>query len=111
MRAAVNALKEMNPLKIIVAVPTSSPETCADFENEVDEIICAITPETFSGVGQWTLIFPLYPMKRFVNCFFLQMKKCNRKTYLTRFLNETGLVNFLNYHSLVSHISGIISWV
>ncbi len=53
MRAAITALKILNPKKIVLAVPTASSDTCEDFENEVDEVICASTPEPFRGVGFW----------------------------------------------------------
>lgn len=53
MRAAAIALKQQNPAKIIIAVPVSSPETCDEFEQEVDAIICAATPQPFYGVGIW----------------------------------------------------------
>lgn len=53
MRAAAVALKQMNPAKIVVAVPVAAIETCREFEQEVDAIICAITPEPFYGVGLW----------------------------------------------------------
>lgn len=51
MHAAVRALRQQHPGKIVVAVPTAPPETCAAFEDEVDEIICVTTPEPFRGVG------------------------------------------------------------
>jgi putative phosphoribosyl transferase len=53
MRAAVAGLRTQHPARLIVAVPTAAPETCEAFEAEVDEIICAITPEPFYGVGRW----------------------------------------------------------
>ncbi len=53
MRAAVIALKQMNPTKIVVAVPVASDETCREFQQEVDAVVCAITPEPFYGVGLW----------------------------------------------------------
>ncbi len=53
MRAAAVALKQMRPAKIIVAVPVASDETCREFEQEVDAVICANTPEPFYGVGLW----------------------------------------------------------
>lgn len=53
MRAAVLALKRGNPAHVVVAVPVAASETCEDFKNEVDEIVCAITPEPFFAVGQW----------------------------------------------------------
>ena len=36
-----------------VAVPVGSPETCGEFEQEVDETICAIAPDSFHAVGQY----------------------------------------------------------
>lgn len=53
MRAAVAALRAQHPKRIVVAVPTAAPEACEAFQNEVDEVVCAITPEPFVGVGLW----------------------------------------------------------
>src|ERR1041384_4027891 len=53
MRAAVEALRQQNPARIVVAVPVSAPETCNEYRMGVDEIICAQTPEPFMGVGMW----------------------------------------------------------
>jgi predicted phosphoribosyltransferase len=36
-----------------VAVPTASPDICEQFRKEVDEVVCAITPEPFHAVGLW----------------------------------------------------------
>ena len=53
MRAAATALRQMRPFKIIVAVPVAAPETCQEFRGEVDEVVCAATPEPFMAVGAW----------------------------------------------------------
>ncbi len=53
MRVAALALRKKNPARIIVAVPAASPATCAEFEPEVDQVICAVTPEPFWAVAQW----------------------------------------------------------
>jgi putative phosphoribosyl transferase len=53
MHAAVVALREMRPLKIIVAVPVAPPQSCEEFRSEVDEVVCAMTPEPFMAVGRW----------------------------------------------------------
>ena len=53
MRAAAAALRQQAPARIVVGVPVSSPATCDEFRDEVDEIVCAVTPEPFHGVGQW----------------------------------------------------------
>src|SRR5437870_8469591 len=53
MRAAAAALRQQNPARIVVAVPVSAPQTCNEYRMGVDEIVCAITPQPFYGVGQW----------------------------------------------------------
>src|SRR5438094_4803760 len=53
MRAAVAALRQQGPARIVVAVPIGAPETCADFQREADEAVCARTPEPFYAVGMW----------------------------------------------------------
>jgi predicted phosphoribosyltransferase len=53
MRAAAASLRQQKPRSIVVAVPVASPETCEEFRNEVDEIVCAVTPAHFQGVGLW----------------------------------------------------------
>jgi putative phosphoribosyl transferase len=53
MRAAIAALRQLYPARIVVAVPTASPETCEEMRAEVDDVICAITPEPFQAVGRW----------------------------------------------------------
>lgn len=51
MRAAAVALRQMRPPKVIVAVPVAAPEICAEFRSEVDEVVCAATPDRFMAVG------------------------------------------------------------
>jgi putative phosphoribosyl transferase len=53
MRAAVAALRQKNPRRIVVAVPVAAAATCREFEAEVDEIVCYQTPEPFYSVGLW----------------------------------------------------------
>jgi predicted phosphoribosyltransferase len=53
MHAAIKALRQQQPARIVVAVPTASPETCDELKREVDEIICATTPDPFYAVGLW----------------------------------------------------------
>lgn len=53
MRAAVRALRQMHPSRLVVAVPVASADTCAEFHGEVDDILCARTPSPFIAVGYW----------------------------------------------------------
>jgi putative phosphoribosyl transferase len=53
MRAAVQAVRQHRPARVIVAVPVGAPSTCDEFADITDEIVCARTPEPFLAVGQW----------------------------------------------------------
>jgi putative phosphoribosyl transferase len=52
MRAAIAALKQREPARIVVGVPAAAASTCNEIAREVDEIVCAATPEPFYAVGQ-----------------------------------------------------------
>jgi len=53
MRAAAAALRKLQVKRIVVCVPVAAPDTCDEIKAEVDEIVCAATPEPFLGVGRW----------------------------------------------------------
>jgi predicted phosphoribosyltransferase len=53
MRAAVAALRQQGPGRIVIAVPVGAPETCAELQREADEVVCAQTPQPFYAVGAW----------------------------------------------------------
>jgi predicted phosphoribosyltransferase len=53
MRAAVRALRRKDARRIVVAVPVAAASTCAEMEEEADEVVCAATPEPFRAVGLW----------------------------------------------------------
>lgn len=53
MRAAVAAVMQLNPARVVVAVPVAAPEMCREFAREGCEIVCARAPANFEGVGQW----------------------------------------------------------
>jgi erythromycin esterase-like protein/predicted phosphoribosyltransferase len=51
MRAAVRALRESGPARIVVAVPSAPESTCQELGALADEVVCATTPSSFSAVG------------------------------------------------------------
>ena len=51
MKAAVTALRQQHPARLIVAVPTAPVETCEELKRMADEVICGLTPEPFYAVG------------------------------------------------------------
>lgn len=53
VRAAIRGLRRKKPAKIILAVPVAPPETIAELEREVDEVICLHSPETFQAISPY----------------------------------------------------------
>jgi len=53
MRAAIQALRQQQPARVVVAVPTASPDICEALRSEADDVICVMTPEPFFAVGHW----------------------------------------------------------
>jgi erythromycin esterase-like protein/predicted phosphoribosyltransferase len=52
MRAAILALRENQPGRIVVAVPAAPKSTCQELGAIVDEVVCATTPSPFFAVGE-----------------------------------------------------------
>jgi putative phosphoribosyl transferase len=53
MRAAVSALRKLEPARIIAAAPVASSQACAELARHADECVCVSTPEPFHAVGAW----------------------------------------------------------
>jgi putative phosphoribosyl transferase len=53
MRAAAEAVTRQEPARVVIAVPVAAAETCRELSRQVDEVVCAETPEPFWGVGMW----------------------------------------------------------
>ena len=53
MQAAARAVRRHQPARIVIAVPVASRATCDQFRDDVDEVVCAVTPEPFYAVGNW----------------------------------------------------------
>jgi putative phosphoribosyl transferase len=57
MRAAIAALRQMAPARIVLAVPVAPPSTCDRLRTEVDDLVCIDMPESFYAIGQFYLDF------------------------------------------------------
>jgi putative phosphoribosyl transferase len=53
MRAAIAAVRQKEPARIVAAAPIASGQTCAELQAEADEVVCPVTPDPFYGVGSW----------------------------------------------------------
>jgi predicted phosphoribosyltransferase len=52
-RAALRAVREMKPGRVMLAVPVGSPEAAAALAADADEVLCPHQPQPFYAVGQW----------------------------------------------------------
>lgn len=53
MRAAIAALRTLEPAQLVVAVPVASHEAAAAVRQEADALLCACLPVELYSVGQW----------------------------------------------------------
>jgi predicted phosphoribosyltransferase len=53
MQAAVEVARHQAPARLVVAAPVGAPDTVSGLEEQVDEVVCLVTPPRFRAVGQW----------------------------------------------------------
>lgn len=53
MLAALHALRQRAPQKLICAVPVAPPDTLEKVGEQADEVVCLYAPENFQAVGQF----------------------------------------------------------
>ena len=53
LRAGVEALRQMDPARVVVAVPVAARSSCQQFSQIADEMVCLLTPDPFYAVGLW----------------------------------------------------------
>jgi erythromycin esterase-like protein/predicted phosphoribosyltransferase len=53
MLAAVEAIRQDDPAKVVVAVPVADPDVCEALRTGADEVVCLRTPRPLQAVGVW----------------------------------------------------------
>ncbi|MFL5827873.1 MAG: phosphoribosyltransferase [Thermoleophilaceae bacterium] len=53
MWAAVHAVREEGPARVVVAVPVADPDVCDRLDAQADEAVCLFTPRPMRAVGSW----------------------------------------------------------
>ena len=57
MLAAVAALKQQGPARIVVAAPVAPPDSCAELQEAAHELVVIARPDPFCSVGQCYEVF------------------------------------------------------
>ncbi len=53
IKAAISTIKQQQPKEIVVAVPVAPPDVCQELKEEVNEVVCLLTPEWFCAISLW----------------------------------------------------------
>lgn len=53
MRAAIQALRNSSPARIVAAVPVGNSDTCEAMTAIADEVVCAAMPQPLLAIGHW----------------------------------------------------------
>ncbi|MCM2318014.1 MAG: phosphoribosyltransferase [Pseudomonas sp.] len=53
MRAAVQAVRQQGPARIVLVAPVASTEAIASLRPLVDEVVCPLVPDWLSSIGEW----------------------------------------------------------
>lgn len=53
MRAAVQAVRQQAPARIVLVAPVASTEAIASLGPLVDEVVCPLVPDWLSSIGEW----------------------------------------------------------
>jgi putative phosphoribosyl transferase len=53
MRAAIAAIRQQSPQRIVVAVPVGASVVCDAIRSEADEVVCLMTQDPLHAIGIW----------------------------------------------------------
>ena len=53
IRAALIAVRQRQPSRVVIAVPVATRLTCVEFAREGVEVVCLLKPEIFFSVSSW----------------------------------------------------------
>ncbi|WPC07094.1 phosphoribosyltransferase family protein [Pseudomonas benzenivorans] len=67
MHAAVQAVRQQAPTRIIIAVPVAAAESAAQLRGQVDELVCPCEPLMLMAIGHWYVDFGQTPDEEVVD--------------------------------------------
>lgn len=53
LKAALSLIKQQQPKEIVVAVPVAPPDVCNELSQEVDAVVCLLTPKYLYSISLW----------------------------------------------------------
>ena len=68
MIAALHAIREQRPSRLVCAVPVAPPETLRRLDQYADEVVCLELPRHFRAVGEFYRTFPQVEDEQVIAC-------------------------------------------
>ena len=53
LKAALSVIRQQQPAEIVVAVPVAPPDVCNKLSQEVDTVVCLLTPKHLYSISLW----------------------------------------------------------
>ncbi|CAJ0913294.1 7499_t:CDS:10 [Entrophospora sp. SA101] len=91
MSACCTSLKQLNPKKLVVAVPVAASDTISKIIKKVDDVVCVLTPENLMGIGQWYEDFTQMEDQEVLELLEKAEKVCSSKSKPKSFKRELEL--------------------
>jgi putative phosphoribosyl transferase len=66
-RAALLALRRLNPRQLVLAVPVCAPQTVGALRSQTDDLICLLAPSELEAIGLWYRNFDQVPDEEVVH--------------------------------------------
>ena len=80
MFAGIKALRQLQPARLVVAVPVAPNRTCERLKKEVDELVCLQTPLSFHAIGQFYEDFSQVPDEAVIELLKRAQQPAMKKT-------------------------------
>lgn len=71
MRAAIAAVRQYEPRKIVAAIPIGATQPCMELSNDVAQFVCPLHPHPFGAIEQWYQDFAEVDDKHVCECLAL----------------------------------------
>jgi len=89
--AAITALRELKPARIVLAAPVAPASTCKRLRGKVDDLVCLDTPEAFFAIGQFYEDFSQVSDEEVTSLLQLNADQRSYEASATRASNRKGV--------------------
>ncbi|HEV2522825.1 MAG TPA: phosphoribosyltransferase [Candidatus Acidoferrales bacterium] len=90
-QAAITALRQLKPGRIVLAAPVAPASTCKRLRPEVDDLVCLDAPPSFYAIGEFYEDFSQVSDQEVTSLLRLNNEQCAREAVPVRRSSRKGL--------------------